>query len=86
MDNLSVHKTPRVREAVRLAGAELLYLPPYSPDLSPVERCWSKLKAWLRKAKARTREALGDALAEGFAAVTERDAKNWFRCCGYALR
>ena len=86
MDNLSVHKTPRVREAVRLAGAELLYLPPYSPDLSPVERCWSKLKAWLRKAKARTRESLGAALAEGFAAVTERDAKNWFRHCGYALR
>jgi transposase len=86
MDNLSVHKTSRVREAARLAGTELLYLPPYSPDLSPVERCWSKLKAGLRKAKARTRESLGDALAEGFAAVTERDAKNWFRYCGYALR
>jgi transposase len=86
MDNLAVHKTLSVRAAVRRAGARLLYLPPYSPDLSPIEQCWSKLKAGLRKAKARTREALGGALAAAFAAVTRRDAKNWFRHCGYAFR
>ena len=86
MDNLAVHKTASVREAVRQAGAKLLYLPPYSPDLSPIEQCWSKLKAGLRKAQARTREALGRALREAFTAVTQRDAKNWFRHCGYALR
>jgi transposase len=85
MDNLSVHKTAGVREAVRAAGARLLYLPPYSPDLSPIEQCWSKLKAGLRKAKARTREALSSALREAFAAITEQDAKSWFRHCGYAL-
>jgi len=86
MDNLAVHKTLSVREAVRQAGARPLYLPPYSPDFSPIEQCWSKLKAGLRKAKARTREALSGALTEGFAAVTQQDAKNWFRHCGYALR
>jgi transposase len=84
MDNLAVHKTLSVREAVRQAGARLLYLPPYSPDLNPIEQCWSKVKASLRKAQARTREALGDALREAFAAVTQGDAKNWFRHCGYA--
>lgn len=86
MDNLSVHKTLSVREAVGRAGARLLYLPPYSPDLSPIERCWSKLKAHLRKLGARTREALGGALREAFGTVTEQDAKNWFRHSGYALR
>ena len=86
MDNLAVHKTLSVREAVKRAGARLLYLPPYSPDMSPIEQCWSKLKAGLRKSKARTHEALSGALAECFAAVTPRDAKNWFRHCGYALR
>ena len=86
MDNLGAHKAERVRRALEAAKIAYRYLPSYSPDLSPVERCWSKLKAWLRKAKARTRESLGAALAEGFAAVTEQDAKNWFRYCGYALR
>jgi transposase len=86
MDNLAVHKTLSVRAAVRRAGARLLYLPPYSPDFSPIEQCWSKLKASLRKAKARTREALSGALTAAFAAVTPEDAKNWFKHCGYALR
>ncbi|MFL6334554.1 MAG: transposase [Pyrinomonadaceae bacterium] len=58
MDNLAVHKSSSVREAIRRAGAELLYLPPYLPNLSPIEQCWSKLKVGLRKAKARTRVVL----------------------------
>jgi transposase len=58
MDNLSVHKVDRVRELIEGAGARLLYLPPYSPDLNPIEQAWSKFKQFLRSAKARTREAL----------------------------
>jgi hypothetical protein len=67
-------------------GARLQYLPPYSPDLSPIERCWSKLKTALRAAKARTREALEQAIAQALATVTAADAHSWFHHCGYALQ
>ena len=83
MDNLGAHKVKGVREAIEAAGARLLYLPPYSPDLSPIELCWSKVKQFLRSAAARTAEALGDAIAAAFAAVTATDLRNWFRHCGY---
>jgi transposase len=83
MDNLRAHKVAGIREAVEQAGAQLLYLPPYSPDLSPIEPCWSKLKTALRTAQARTREALEQAMA--LATITVSDAHHWFHHCGYAL-
>lgn len=86
MDNLRAHKVAGIREAVEQAGARLLYLPPYSPDLSPIEPCWSKLKTVLRTAKARTREALEQAITQALATITVSDACNWFHHCGYALQ
>jgi transposase len=86
MDNLRAHKAPGIREAIEQAGARLQYLPPYSPDLSPIERCWSKLKAALRTAKARTREALEHAIAQALTTITASDARSWFHHCGYALQ
>ncbi len=85
MDNLSVHKVSGIREAIEATGARLLYLPPYSPDYSPIESCWSKLKAILRKAKARTREALDEALTQAIEHISQSDAKGWFNLCGYAV-
>jgi transposase len=85
MDNLRAHKVAGIREAVEQAGAQLLYLPPYSPDLSPIEPCWSKLKTALRTAKARTREALEQAITQALATITVSDAHNWFLHCGYTL-
>lgn len=85
MDNLSVHKVAGINEAIEATGATLLYLPPYSPDFSPIENCWSKLKAMLRKIKARTRDALDDALKQSIEAITEADASGWFKHCGYTL-
>src|SRR3712207_4480440 len=86
MDNLRAHQAAGIREAIAQAGAQLLYLPPYSPDWSPIERCWSKLKTALRTAKARTREALDQALAHALATITVSDARRWFHSCGYALQ
>ena len=86
MDNLRAHKASGIREAIEQIGARLLYLPPYSPDLSPIERCWAKLKTYLRKAKARTREALDAAITEALITVTAADAHGWFAYSGYALR
>lgn len=85
MDNLGAHKVKGVKEAIEAAGAKLLYLPPYSPDLSPIEKCWSKVKQLLRSAAARTAEALGQAIAAAFAAITTEDLRNWFRHCGYGV-
>jgi transposase len=86
MDNLRAHKAVGVQQALARRGARLLYLPPYSPDLSPIEPCWSKVKTVLRKAKARTREALDMAITGALATITDADAHGWFRHCGYALR
>lgn len=85
MDNLSPHKAPRVRELVEGAGCELLFLPPYSPDFSPIEEAWSKLKALLRTAAAHTKEALEAAIARTLDKITAADARGWFKHCGYAL-
>ena len=74
MDNLGSHKVTGIREAIEAAGATLLYLPPYSPDWSPIEPCWSKLKTFLRAAKARTREALEDVIRVAINTITAADA------------
>jgi transposase len=83
LDNLKAHKVKGIREAIEAAQATLHYLPPYSPDLSPIELCWSKVKTALRARAARTREALELAWAEALASVTARDALHWFAHCGY---
>jgi transposase len=79
MDNLSSHKVNGVRESIEKAGAELLYLPPYSPDLNPIEKAWAKLKQLLRSAKARSNEALDQAITEALKLISADDAKAWFR-------
>jgi len=85
MDNLAAHKQVRIREAIEARGAQVVFLPPYSPDFNPIELCWSKVKAWLRKAKARTFEALVEALGDALRAVTPDDILAWFTHCGYAI-
>jgi len=82
MDNLSAHKVAGVRERIQAAGAEWLYLPPYSPDLNPIEKAWAKLKQLLRALKARTAEALELALAQLLPSITPDNAQAWFRHCG----
>lgn len=83
MDNLSVHKVARVQQLIEERGCHLLFLPAYSPDFSPIEETFSKIKAFLRRAGARTREALQEAIAQALLTVTSQDAHGWFRHCGY---
>ena len=86
MDNLSSHKVNGVRQRIEKCGATLLYLPPYSPNLNPIEKVWSKLKLLLRSAKARSKEALDQAIAELLPLITAEDAKAWFRLPFSALQ
>jgi transposase len=81
MDNLSSHKLAAVRTSIEKAGAELLYLPPYSPDMNPIEKAWAKLKELLRAAQARTREALDQAIGDALKRITPDNARAWFRLC-----
>lgn len=83
MDNLSAHTDARVIAAIESAGAIACYLPPYSPDLNPIEAMWSKVKEILRSLKARTAEALLDAIGVALRSVTITDAEAWFAHCGY---
>lgn len=85
MDNLGAHKVKGVRKAIEAKGAKLIYLPPYSPDLNPIEKCWSKIKTYLRTVKARTKEALEAALKSALQLVTKEDAIGWFQSCGYPV-
>lgn len=85
MDNLSVHKGSAVRAAIAGAGCTPLYLPAYSPDLNPIELAFAKLKEALRRAGARTKETLLDALANALDAITAQDARGWFAACGFPL-
>jgi transposase len=85
MDNLKAHKVAGVAAICAAAGVRLLYLPPYSPDLSPIEECWSKVKALLRAKAARTLEALEQAIAEALTAITSQDAHGWFVHAGYRI-
>jgi transposase len=84
LDNLSAHKNQETRGMIESVGAELWFLPPYSPDLNPIEKMWSKIKSILRTLKARTEKALINAIAKALEAVTASDAKGWFKSCGYA--
>ena len=86
LDNLSVHKVDGLHEIVQKYGARLRYLPPYSPDFNLIELAFSKLKTGLRTAKARTRDALEEAILAAAAWITEQDAKNWFDHCGYHVK
>jgi transposase len=85
MDNLGAHRPKRVRELIEARGCELIYLPPYSPDLNPIEEAFSKLKHILRKIGARTKEALIEAMGCALAAVSAQDVRGFFVHCGYRI-
>jgi transposase len=83
MDNLSAHKGSRVKDLIESKGCQLIYLPPYSPDFNPIEEAFAKIKALLRKADARSREVLIEAMGQALGALTARDARNFFEHRGY---
>ena len=83
LDNVGAHKVKRAKELIEAAGASMLFLPPYHPDLNPIENAWSKVKARLRAAEARTHDALEVALRQAINSVTGSDAAGWFKHCGY---
>ena len=85
MDNLSPHKNEGILLLLAQAGAQVLFLPAYSPDLNPLEKMWSKVKSCLRSAEARTPSALVTAVGAALASVTPQDAINWFASCGYSF-
>jgi len=85
MDNLAPHKNEATLSLIRERGAQPLFLPAYSPDLNPIEKMWSKVKAWLRSAEARTKPDLIEAIAAALRQVTTQDAINWFASCGYSF-
>ena len=85
MDNLAVHKSPRVAALVEAVGAEVKFLPAYSPDLNPIEKMWSKIKALLRSYEARTPEELDEAISKAFSKITAKDAMGCFASCGYSI-
>jgi transposase len=86
MDNLAAHKVDGVRGLLTARGAQLLYLPPYSPDFNPIEKCWAKIKQRLRGAKARSLAVLEMAVTQALATVTPQNIEGCFRHCGHALR
>jgi transposase len=86
LDNLGAHKVPGVRQLIEERGAQLLYLPPYSPDFNPIEQAWSKLKQRLRGVKARVLEQLEPAIADALSAITAHHARAFFRHCGYGIQ
>lgn len=83
LDNLAAHKDEDALQSIRDAGATVVFLPPYSPEFNPIELAWAKVKRLLRDAKARTREALDEAIAKAIDLITSEDASGWFRHCGY---
>lgn len=85
LDNLGAHRASRIEEVAESQKARVMWLPPYSPDFSPIELMWSKLKSYLRKAKARTEEEIDRAIAEGLKLITEQDCRGWFKHCGYEV-
>ena len=85
MDNVAAHKVSGVKDLIEAAGAELRYLPPYSPDFNPIEHCWPVVKQHLRHLKARSLEGLDHAIPQALALISPEIAANCFRHCGYAL-
>jgi transposase len=85
MDNLQVHKAEAVRQRIEACGCRLVFLPRYSPDFNPIEGAFSKLKTFLRRVQARTREALEMAIGAGLRTITAQDARGWFKHYGYSL-
>jgi transposase len=85
MDNNPIHKLDDIEDAIEAAGAWVLFLPTYSPDLNPIENGWAKMKARLRSLKPRTLPDLLDALTDAFASITRPDIQGWFRHCGYQV-
>jgi len=85
MDNLAPHKNAQTLALIQAAGAQVLFLPAYSPDLNPIEKMWSKVKNSLRRSEARTEAELEQAIAAALAEVTPKDAANWFASCGYSF-
>jgi transposase len=86
LDNLAAHKVPAIRRLIENRGAQLLYLPPYSPDFNPIEQAWPKLKQLLRAVKARVLDELEPALTQAIAAITPQNAQAFFRHCGYGIQ
>jgi transposase len=84
LDNLSAHKLPDLEDQLAAHGLCVIFLPPYSPDFNPIEKCWSKVKTALRAAKARTFDTLVDAIKSAFADVSSHDALHWFAHSGYS--
>ena len=85
MDNLSPHKSDQTLRLIAQSGAQVLFLPAYSPDLNPIEKMWSKVKQWLRSAEARTPSDLITAIGQALAQITPQDALGWFTSCGYSF-
>ena len=85
MDNLSAHKSPAIAQLLHNAGAELRYLPPYSPDFNPIEMMWSKVKTFLRSAKARTQQELWSAIAAALSEITPDDTRGYFCHCAVGI-
>lgn len=85
MDNLRTHHIQAVGELLHAAGAQALYLPPYSPDLNPIEKLWSKVKSILRQLRVRSLDALDDAISFALSCASADDCAGWFRCAGYCL-
>ena len=83
MDNLRAHKTQVVRELIESKGASVLFLPPYSPELNPIELAWAKLKHFVKKRRPRNLESIDKAIAWALTTITDKDAKGWFNACGY---
>jgi transposase len=84
-DNNPIHKLDDIEDAIEAVGAWVLFLPTYSPDLNPIEHCWSKVKSRLRALKPRTLQDLLDALVEAFSSITQQDILGWFQHCGYRV-
>lgn len=85
MDNLAAHKSEQTLQLLSQNGVQVLFLPPYSPDLNPIEKMWSKIKNRLRALEPRSEQELHTAIAAAFQEITEKDAMSWFASCGYAF-
>ncbi len=85
LDNVAFHKTSRIQKAIEAVGAKIKFLPPYSPDFSPIENMWSKIKTALRKFSPRTLSEFKKAIKKAFASISKTDLLSWFRHCGYSV-